>query len=129
MQEEARKRRAPVLEDADEFAARDVFGRVLFQRESQSHAVQRGPERELDVIDDEGPGNRYGDGPAALFELPSIGGAGARPCGTGCSGAPSGPAASSASDVNRSATGDGSWQRAAVKFPDFRRGRWQAAGA
>jgi len=48
IQEEPRKRRAPVLEDADELAARDVFGRVLFRRESQSDAVQRGPEREID---------------------------------------------------------------------------------
>ena len=75
VKEEAVERRAPVLEYPHEPAPRDVFGRVLFQRESQSDAIQRGPERELDVIDDEGPRHGHGDRPAALLELPSIDGA------------------------------------------------------
>ena len=43
-------------------------GELVKQRESQPHAVQRGPERELDIIDDEGPRHGHGDRPAALFE-------------------------------------------------------------
>src|SRR5438552_6785582 len=75
IEEETVERSAPVLEHPHEAPTRDVLRRVLFQLEGQSHAVQRGPQRELDVIDDEGSRHGDGDRPAALLELPSIDGA------------------------------------------------------
>src|SRR5206468_9937118 len=74
VQEVAVERRAPVLEDPHEPAARYVFGHVFLEQESQSQSVQRSTERERGVAEDEGPRHGHSDGLAPLLELPSIDG-------------------------------------------------------
>jgi len=72
VEEEAVERRAPVLQHPHQFAARDEARDMLLQRERQADAVPRGADRELDVAEDEGPGNGHRHRLAALLELPSV---------------------------------------------------------
>src|ERR1041385_5902238 len=72
IEEETGEGRAPILEHAHELPLCEMRRRALLRHERQTHAVERGPDHDLDVIDDQWAVHRDGEGLLALVELPPI---------------------------------------------------------
>ena len=71
-QEEARKRRAPILQYQDQCAVREMRSGLLFRHEGETDAVDRRPREQPDVIRDQRPVNRDDDGLIALVQFPTV---------------------------------------------------------
>src|SRR5437867_5495271 len=72
IEEEGREGRAPVVEHAHQLPTREVRRRALLRHERQTYAVDRRPDHDLHVVDDQWSVHRHGERLLALVELPPV---------------------------------------------------------
>ena len=58
VEEESGERLAPVLQHADERAAREMLSNLILPHESEADAIKRGADHDLHVVNDQRPVNR-----------------------------------------------------------------------
>ena len=72
---EARERWSPILQHAHQSALRDRLGDLFFVRQRDADIGERGPDRQMGVVDDERTVHADRDRLASLLELPAVGAA------------------------------------------------------
>src|SRR5271165_6916761 len=72
IKEESGEGLAPVLQHANERPTREMRRHVIICYEGQADAIERSPDHEVHVIEDQRPAHCYGKGFPALFELPAV---------------------------------------------------------
>jgi hypothetical protein len=72
VEEEARERRAPIFQHADQRSAREVFRHAVFREPCKASPIESGPNHQVEVIEDQRPVDSDRERLVALIEFPLL---------------------------------------------------------